>query len=282
MDLASVEPTPRSAAFSRGTGEFAADYLRAAHFTRWVVEVDYPVGRQPSASALAALQTQMQERCDKPDGVTFVLDEALPANTFDATTTADEIAAIESQHRSTFSDVGTRTAASYLIYVHGHSDLDQGDSAVIGVAYRAGSCAVYADRVDESASPPSVTGPEIEASVLVHEFGHLLGLVNGGVPMTTPHEDEQHPFHDVDQDCVMYFQLSVGLLIPNLGDPLFAQFDARCMEDLAAFGGRPATVLPKRDTHLTVLSRERRVVGACGCPSCLAQGAGFWGHAHPK
>jgi hypothetical protein len=142
---------------------------------------------------------------------------------------------------------------------------------VIGVAYRGGSCACYVDRVDEGANPPLVTTDEIEGATLVHEIGHLLALVNGGVPMVTPHEDPQSRFHDVDEDCVMYFQLSIGLLGPNLGDPLFAQFDVHCMEDLAAFGGRPVTVLPKPGTPGTdaPVSGPRQVIGVCGCERCL-------------
>jgi hypothetical protein len=274
MNLASVTPSPVTAAQSSPPGAFAADYLRDAFFTSLVIEVDYPADRPPEAAALALLETRLEERCNKPAGITIVLDDALPPGTFGTVVTAADIAAIEDANRSTYSNLSTGTAALYLVYVHGKSDLDVGSSVVIGVAYRGGSCAVYADRVDEGDSPPLVTTAEIEGATLVHEIGHLLALVNGGVPMLVPHEDPQSPFHDVDEDCVMYFQLQISLLGPDIGDPLFAQFDVRCMEDLAAFGGRPVTVLPKPGgpgTAAPTTPGPRVVVGMCGCASCLGR-----------
>jgi hypothetical protein len=271
VNLASVTPSPITAARSSPPGAFAADYLRSQFFTSLFVEVDFPADRPPTAAALALLKLRLEERCDKPLTVTIALDDALPPATFGTIVTANDIAAIEDANRNNFSDQASGTAALYLIYVHGKSDLDVGPSVVIGVAYRGGSCAIYADRVDETAAPPLITTAEVESATLVHEIGHLLGLVNGGVPMVVPHEDPQSPFHDADEDCVMYFQLSIGLAGPNLGDPLFAQFDINCMNDIAAFGGRPAVVLPKTGTPGTdaPIAGPRHVIGVCGCPGCL-------------
>jgi hypothetical protein len=271
LDGASVTPSPAAAARSSAPGEFAADYLRSILFSSLLVEVDYPADRPPQAAALALLKTRMEERCNKPGGVTIVLDDALPPGSFPTIVSAATIGAIEDANRDTYSDLATGTAALYLVYVHGKSDLDVGSSVVIGVAYRGGSCAVYADRVDEGATPPLVTAAEIEGAATVHEIGHLLALVNGGVPMVVPHEDPQSQFHDVDQDCVMYFQLSIGVLGPNIGDPTFAQYDLHCMEDLAAFGGRPVTVTPKPGGPgaSAPSAGSRVVVGVCGCESCL-------------
>ena len=42
----------------------------------------------------------------------------------------------------------------------------------------------------------------MEASGIVHESGHLMGLVDGGVPMVVPHEDSTSAFHDKDPACV--------------------------------------------------------------------------------
>lgn len=46
----------------------------------------------------------------------------------------------------------------------------------------------------------------IEQTVVVHEIGHALGLVNNGVPLTSAHHDEENGAHCTNEDCVMYFQ----------------------------------------------------------------------------
>ncbi len=45
-----------------------------------------------------------------------------------------------------------------------------------------------------------------EQSTIVHELGHALGLVNNGVPITSPHHDTNNGAHCLNTDCVMFFQ----------------------------------------------------------------------------
>jgi hypothetical protein len=46
----------------------------------------------------------------------------------------------------------------------------------------------------------------IEQATLVHEFGHAMGLVNNGVPLTSSHQDTQKGHHCINTNCVMYWQ----------------------------------------------------------------------------
>ncbi len=43
-----------------------------------------------------------------------------------------------------------------------------------------------------------------EQCTLVHEFGHSIGLVNNGAPMTSPHEQQDDRYHDVNPNCIMH------------------------------------------------------------------------------
>jgi hypothetical protein len=107
---------------------------------------------------------------------------------------------------------------------------------VIGLAYRGGSVALF---LDNAASLGNILfgADDYEAYTLVHEAGHLLGLVNWGVPMVADHEDGQHRGHDASPSCVMYWAVNDGPLAPHLGDSDFARFDAECILDCQAFGG---------------------------------------------
>lgn len=43
----------------------------------------------------------------------------------------------------------------------------------------------------------------VERAVLVHEYGHLLGLVDCGLPMQTPRADPDLPCHSRNRESVM-------------------------------------------------------------------------------
>jgi hypothetical protein len=45
----------------------------------------------------------------------------------------------------------------------------------------------------------------VEQSTLVHEVAHTLGLVNNGIPLSTPHQDTAHGKHCANANCVMYY-----------------------------------------------------------------------------
>ena len=113
---------------------------------------------------------------------------------------------------------------------------DTPSGVVLGLSYRGASFAIFSDNI--GGGTPFVTTDEIEGTGAVHEAGHLLGLVNGGCPMAAPHEDAQSPFHCNDQDCVMFWQIRVPFGSPSIGDPDFAQWDAPCLADMQAFGGK--------------------------------------------
>lgn len=76
-----------------------------------------------------------------------------------------------------------------------------------------------------------------EQAVLVHEFGHALGLVNNGIEPQTSHHDSAHGAHCTQNSCVMYYlnegASDLGQFIRNYittGDEdLFGQ---QCLNDL--------------------------------------------------
>jgi hypothetical protein len=121
--------------------------------------------------------------------------------------------------------------------VPGASDRDTKTEKVVGLSFGASSLALYLDTADRGQDKLQTTA-EMQGTILVHEMGHLLGLVNNGVPMVTPHEDPEEAHHDADEDCVLHHQVRVPRNGPDIEDDGFAEFCPHCVEDLRAFGGR--------------------------------------------
>lgn len=65
---------------------------------------------------------------------------------------------------------------------------------------------VFKDAV-ASSSADAKTLAYLEQSVVVHELGHVSGLVNNGVPMITNHEDPAHPKHSKNAECAMNYKI---------------------------------------------------------------------------
>lgn len=263
QNLASVTPTPTSAAVRSGAGDFAADYLRRTNFTSLVVEIDHPVGRPPSPGVVALLEARLAQRCDKPDGVTVFVDDAIPVEEFPSTVSVGDLDDLEGTYRDNYADLGAREAVLYILYVKGSSDLASPGTQVLGLTYHGSSVALFVD----ATSPQGfgVTTAEVEGTGLVHEAGHCLGLTGGTVPMLVDHRDEIHGYHDIDDNSVMYWIVQVPNVAPNLGDPDFAPFDANSVNDLAAFGG----LGPLPGVVATSRLDEFFLTPVAACPHCV-------------
>ena len=235
-DLATVADSPVRAAQRSEAGMFAADYLRSKHFRSLVVEVAHPQGRPPSPLVLDLLRERLAERCDKPDGVTITIGAEIPWSEFGASQESSGLGEIEDRYRTEYSDSTSSTAAMFLLFALGHGAPSDDGGLVLGTAYRGSSAAVF---VEDATSHGSlyVNDDELVGCVAVHEAGHLLGLVNRGVPMVVDHEDSDHPGHEIDPTGNLFWYLSVPVGL-SFGDPEFAAFSAASIADIRAFGGK--------------------------------------------
>jgi hypothetical protein len=169
--------------------------------------------------------------------VTVVLDDAIAPEAFPDAIGHDELRFLEDTYRDSFASDKASEAVVYVLCVSGASDRDTEKEKVVGLSFGASSLAVYLDTSDRGDDPLATTA-EMQGTTLVHEMGHLLGLVNNGVPMVTPHEDADEPHHDVDEDCVLHHHVKVPRTGPDIEDDGFAAYCPHCVEDLRAFGGR--------------------------------------------
>jgi hypothetical protein len=245
-----------STSTGEGVSYTAQDLATAKQYQRLVFEVDAVPGFEPRTDALDELRSQLDGlrasgHLGKPAGIDIVVDtnDALPrAPSADHAYTSDELEALSRDH---LGRKGTSTeAVVHVLYVDGHSADDSGGSLVLGVAYEHALLVVFKATLEAGCASPSaksklVRTPDTlcsltEQSVLVHETGHLLGLVNRGLPMVAPHQDDAHGKHDANDQCVMFFASETSSLVPFLldrisrGNTKAAPFDEACLADLAA------------------------------------------------
>ena len=83
-----------------------------------------------------------------------------------------------------------------------------------------------------------VSRTKLYSTVLEHEFGHLMGLVDLGSPMITNHKDGAHGNHCNNQNCLMYYASETTDLLGFLLTGNIPALDANCANDLHANGGR--------------------------------------------
>jgi hypothetical protein len=221
--------TGPEALHSRAVGASANELLSDTKYKSIKVEIQYMPGFAPDAGAVNHLQNFLGTRLNKPGGITIVTKEI--ASSSSAALSANDIVAIEKASRSVFSS--GEEIALYILYTNGQYT----SGTTLGVAYRNTSAAVFGKTVrDNSGGIGQTSRTKLEATVLAHEIGHLLGLVDLGSAMQTAHKAEGN--HCNNQNCLMYYasettDIAGFLLTGNIPSP-----DAACLADLRANGGK--------------------------------------------
>ena len=147
--------------------------LSSAKYTSMVIEIDYEPGYMPEQSSINLLKTRLQEVCDKPNGIEVELTETNFGHS--GTWSANDVREKAWEHKSNEPQTGSTLYWQALFPSSEYSNED-----VLGVAVDASTVAIFKDTVEDAEGPifSRPSAEEIENSVLVHEFGHLLGLVN--------------------------------------------------------------------------------------------------------
>lgn len=213
----------------RGPGSAAKALVDPGEHARLVVEIDHPAGAAPNAEAKSLLVDTLVEVTGRDRSRIELVEEAEIPSEPSRKYSADELRQIEAEHRDR--RTGGDVAVLYVLYVAGGSDADDGDSRVLGVAYGGTSLAMMKGNIRDATrsrvvggiSVPTVEERCIERAVLVHEFGHVAGLVNLGTDMVRPHEDPNSRGHSANKESVMYYAVENTL-------DLFAFFTGGCSD----------------------------------------------------
>tara|TARA_R110001632_G_scaffold115721_6_gene227281 strand:- start:921 stop:1676 length:756 start_codon:yes stop_codon:yes gene_type:complete len=225
---------PNHAANQQPLGTSANELLSADEFTSLRLEIVYPDGFRPTQETINLIEDFLNERLDKPNGITMIENIIDPSQT--PPYTINEIVAIEDEHRTVYNN-GDEIGV-YVFFSDGNSSSNSGNSVVLGTAYRNTSMVIYEKTFIDLANQ-STTGINrtlIETSTLRHEFGHIFGLVNTGTPLTSDHEDQDNNRHCNVEDCLMYFQ-TVTNVFNDSSVSSIPDFDPQCIADMQANGG---------------------------------------------
>lgn len=130
--------------------------------------------------------------------------------------------------RLTRAGQGGGRAVLHALFLRGNLE---GNDEVLGVAVRGDVLAIFGDSV-AAAGTPLVSGGALEDAVLIHELGHLLGLVD--LARDTGRADPEHPGHSPNRESVMYWAVESSLVTQVLAGGPPRDFDRQDLADLAA------------------------------------------------
>jgi hypothetical protein len=215
---------------NRGVGKSNVDIIKSTTYTTLIIEIQYFPGHSPATSTINNLRLFVEEIVDKPAGV-VVLTKEIPSPG-DNTYSLSQIKELESNNRDYYTSNDTMSV--YFLFVDAEYDGNQGSSKVLGIAHRNTSMVLFESTIKDLSGGIGKPSTEVlETTVINHEFGHILGLVNNNLAMVLNHEDASHSHHCDNEDCLMYWLAETGDFGSNLiGATSAPGLDANCMNDL--------------------------------------------------
>jgi hypothetical protein len=233
-------PDARTIPVSRVEG-----YIRSDTFGSLVLEIDSVAGSEPRAAVEADVVSGLDSLLDKPNGITAIRDGAILSRGSNHAWTFAELQELASEHFDLA--VSGDTTKIHAMFVDGHSADDANGGKILGLAWSNQHLVMFKQSIESTcggAGVPVLIRDRLcagaELSIWIHEIGHVIGLVDAGLPMVVDHKDEAHGAHDEDDGCVMYWAYDGEAVIDTLQQQILAGgaeslgFDDACRADIEA------------------------------------------------
>lgn len=212
-------------------GASANDLLSDKRYTALRVEIQYMEGFEPDREALYNLRIFLQKYLHKPDGIFIETKQIAPATHTELT--RQDVMELERKSRTVYSK--GKELGLFILYTNGRYI----NPKILGLAYQNTSAVILGKLIQNHSGhigQPDRT--KLETTVLLHEMGHLLGLINRGSVMESDHQDEDHEGHCSNKKCLMYYSIGTDDRFAYLIKGTIPELDEQCAADLKANGGR--------------------------------------------
>jgi hypothetical protein len=218
-----------------------------------LIEVDHSPGAAPSQRVIDAVKRELGDLTGKTVDVTMTAE--LGSRGASAVYSLDELR----QMHDDFQDEEDRrgVVAMHALFVDGCIQ-QCGSGGPAGIAFTGDAFAIAMGAIRAFTCPDgSITclGEAEESNavraVAIHEAGHLVGLVNLGLPMVQAHEMEEDPApnqaghqgegHSRNENSVMWWQVELSIGLQNLisrGAQIPFEYDAQDLQDAAVARSR--------------------------------------------
>jgi hypothetical protein len=211
-------------------GASAHDFLSGSIYSTVTIQIEYAPGMQLQQQSVNNLVSFLQTHLNKTGGITVT--QLQVGSIGKSPVTINDVSSFEAKYRTVFTTGGNIGVCILAV------DADYATTGVAGVAYKNTSVVVLEKTVQaNSGGLGQASRVLVESTVLEHEFGHLLGLVNNGTAMVVPHEDEAHTPHCNNKNCLMYYEIENSGFMSQLFGSI-PQLDANCENDLKNNSGK--------------------------------------------
>lgn len=220
---------------TRSVGVSANDLLSAKQYQVINLDICFVDKHPLPQSVIDDAVNFLGRYCNKPGGI-YVHTRQIPMQGWKLY--VNDLMTIEKIYRTKFEKAGKNgvdTLGLFVLVTEGDYYLEN----VLGVAYKNTSVALFDGIV--TANSGGLAQPSREtllSTVLRHEIGHMLGLVNIGTAMQTYHQDEANGKHCNNEQCLMYHKVQTTEVLSILTGNTIPDLDDNCKADLRANGGK--------------------------------------------
>jgi len=211
------------------------NFLSDTKYKKLVIDLVYDKGAPPSLETINSIKNFLNAHINKPAGIDIILKEI--NGTGKTQVSLADITQIESTSRVNATNGDILTAFVYLVNA-GYSENSNGYKT-LGIQYATNSIALFGKTMRDNSG--GITKPQyniLETTVALHEFGHILGLVDAGTEMISAHMDAPHGHHCSNNRCLMYYATETTDIIKNLVGGSIPPMDNNCLNDLKNNGGK--------------------------------------------
>jgi hypothetical protein len=211
-------------------GTSAHDLLSASRYTSLKIEIQYMPGYAMDTASVSNLTNFLNTYINKPAGIQVSQQQINASGK--SVLALNDIVSVEKKYRTIFtlSDV----IAVHILITDGYYSSPE----ILATSYWNTSTCIFGQAIyDNSGGSGQVTRTWLMSTILEHEMGHLLGLVDQGSPMQTNHRDAANGAHCINPDCLMHYAFETGVTGGSMSGPIPTP-DADCIADLKANGGK--------------------------------------------